>query len=677
MREFLVTLLICSISTSCIAGIMILMLPLIRRRYLAKTRYYAWLIVIIGMLIPFRLPSDTSLVQVSAPTDKMIVIREPAKNTKKSFASIQGIATSENRQTEPVTKGKAINISSIAFFIWFSVACCILIYQFIRHFRFIHLVNRWSSEPQNVQTLRSMDMALQKKNIRKNIKLRISSFITTPMLIGIIHPTVLLPQEEYKNFELSFILEHELTHYKRKDLWYKVLIIVTGAVHWFNPFFLIIRKQIERECEISCDEVVLANADSETRLRYTETIVGIIRRNMQMRSAISTTFDGGKKGMKKRLEAIMDNNKRKLGVVILAVLLVCIMGTGVIIAVSENNQKLIPWSSFANVRGTRTTVIEDNPYDIAAMPEEAYENLSTDEYEKVIEDSYVVTSIENVVIGTIPALENSIETEGSVYSFWCTVKDESGKDFDVYAEISYQYQIKDKNETQEQREILDSFHSSIIKMFEDESYETLVQEEKEQRMLKKLEVYVKDNIDNRIAFYNVKIDTISINGEIILQTWTVPNFANEEEEIRWNANQLGYKYLKVNINEGQATDRIMTDIFKKNNLTWEDKVWVEFKDGTYTLYEPTETVYFSPSCGWSSESGEYYVKVSVKGEILAEMSEKELDKKREGSSDIIFEVLNRKAFSDLEDLKSEISSELSVRLGIDEEYFVIVAEKIK
>ena len=46
--------------------------------------------------------------------------------------------------------------------------------------------------------------------------------LSSPCLVGLFRPAVLLPQEMPAE-ALSWALAHELTHWRRRDLWYQLL----------------------------------------------------------------------------------------------------------------------------------------------------------------------------------------------------------------------------------------------------------------------------------------------------------------------------------------------------------------------------------------------------------------------------------------------------------------------
>ncbi|MGZ7442012.1 M56 family metallopeptidase [Paenibacillus sp. TH7-28] len=142
--------------------------------------------------------------------------------------------------------------------------------------RFLKLVKRWR-QPADTQIY---EILLNIKNdigITKQVGLHIAPCVTSPMITGFVNPTLLLPAQQFSADELPYILKHELIHFKRKDLWYKSLIFVAAAMHWFNPAVYLMAKSIAKQCEISCDAEVVRGADYAARQQYSETILRVRR----------------------------------------------------------------------------------------------------------------------------------------------------------------------------------------------------------------------------------------------------------------------------------------------------------------------------------------------------------------------------------------------------------------
>ena len=88
------------------------------------------------------------------------------------------------------------------------------------------------------------------------------------MAVGLFRTTVYLPHEHYTAQELEMIFRHELIHWQRKDLWYKLLLLAARSIHWCNPLVWRMAKRAERDLEISCDSMAVQGRDAAYRKAY-------------------------------------------------------------------------------------------------------------------------------------------------------------------------------------------------------------------------------------------------------------------------------------------------------------------------------------------------------------------------------------------------------------------------
>jgi hypothetical protein len=63
----MITLLICSVTMSVIALLYMAAAPFLAKRYSEPGRYYAWLIIVVGLIIPFRPEWGNAIVSVELP----------------------------------------------------------------------------------------------------------------------------------------------------------------------------------------------------------------------------------------------------------------------------------------------------------------------------------------------------------------------------------------------------------------------------------------------------------------------------------------------------------------------------------------------------------------------------------------------------------------------------------
>lgn len=185
--------------------------------------------------------------------------------------------------------------------------------------RFVRTVRRTEREPTDA------DLALyfSMPGARKPGLVR-SRCVSSPMLMGVLRPTLVLPGRDYTPDMLTNIFRHELTHYRRGDIVYKWFAALVFSVHWFNPLAPLFRRELDRVCELSCDEYILRDMSRAEMQSYGETLLALASRRPMQSGAFVTSFATQKRDLKERLEQIMSfrpKGRASLALVLAAVLL--------------------------------------------------------------------------------------------------------------------------------------------------------------------------------------------------------------------------------------------------------------------------------------------------------------------------------------------------------------------
>ncbi len=96
--------------------------------------------------------------------------------------------------------------------------------------------------------------------IYANVPLLVSDSVKTPGIAGVFNPRIIVPRqcaEKLSEQELRCVLMHELTHYRRGDLFLHHALLLLCYIHWYNPLAWLVLKQFKDEMEKACDlEVV-------------------------------------------------------------------------------------------------------------------------------------------------------------------------------------------------------------------------------------------------------------------------------------------------------------------------------------------------------------------------------------------------------------------------------------
>jgi len=258
-----------------------------------------------------------------APIEPPLVIEVPTVSVSRGV-SLQPFGA----DLQPAAPA-ALSLEQILTGVWLTGAALVLLYHLAGTWRFIRRANRWSY-PAGEEIPQVYEGVCREMGLKKAPPLCRSAAVDSPMVTGLFRPRLLLPDEDMGARELAFILRHELTHYRRHDLWYKLVLLLANALHWFNPLIWLLRRESEKDLELTCDDAVVAGADAETRRAYSETLLASIHRQRQ-RAVLSTHFYGGNSVMKERFRNILGKQGRKQGIaVFMAALAVTVAAAGAI-----------------------------------------------------------------------------------------------------------------------------------------------------------------------------------------------------------------------------------------------------------------------------------------------------------------------------------------------------------
>ena len=148
----------------------------------------------------------------------------------------------------------------------------------------------------------------------------------TPMLLGVFRPKIILPYRGYNEELLLNILRHELTHFRRFDTLYKWGASAILALHWFNPAAWFIHRELNRACELSCDEMLLRSMDRDEKQSYGNSLLLMAAQSPLPSAVVATSFATEKRNLKERLVQIM--NYKKSGTRLLSTIIAVALLTG-------------------------------------------------------------------------------------------------------------------------------------------------------------------------------------------------------------------------------------------------------------------------------------------------------------------------------------------------------------
>lgn len=268
------TVLIMSTFGFCLIALLLLLKPATAKKFPAKWQYYAWVMVVFCMLIPFWkiIPKNAGIkFNIEKQNNQVSVQQENAAADETKTIIIESIPI-EYRKIA-LSPLKDIGVLELIALVWILGMCAFL---FIAMSSYILFLSRKRNNSIAIEHSAALEHVKKELRIKRNIRIRMSPGVKSPILVGIFFPIVYIPCTEITNDRLKMIFLHELTHYKRKDLMIKWLSLFVNAVHWFNPLVYMLCENIIESSEISCDMEVTKNMDKDGQDFYMRTILELL-----------------------------------------------------------------------------------------------------------------------------------------------------------------------------------------------------------------------------------------------------------------------------------------------------------------------------------------------------------------------------------------------------------------
>lgn len=204
------------------------------------------------------------------------------------------------------------NIMELLFGIWLAGFLIILAVQVASHLSFSRELKSDSRPVEDPAVTHLWERGMKKIRLNLPVKLRFSNRVSTPLTVGMRkkHKITYLPEKEYTEEELKLIFSHELHHIQRNDTHTKFFLKFCNALGWPHPFVWLAVKRAEEDLELSCDEIVLKDADSERRRTYANLLLTTAGNSR----GFTTCLSASAKTLKYRMKETVKGKQKRLGI---------------------------------------------------------------------------------------------------------------------------------------------------------------------------------------------------------------------------------------------------------------------------------------------------------------------------------------------------------------------------
>ena len=236
-----------------------------------------WLLVGAKLMLPAFIPAGFGLggwMQNETPPS----IAQAADTSAVERAAETSIPSSASiPPPAPVIRHSSFDIRHSLLTLWLTGSSLIIAAALYRQRRFnLALRHRPLA---TAPLLRALVASLsQKAGIHRSVRILLMPGGTTPAVVGIAQPSILLPEDWETRFDehsLRHVLLHELLHVKQHDLIWNWAANAVQALHWFNPLVWFVVSRFQADRELRCDAGALALLSPTERLDYGHTLLRI------------------------------------------------------------------------------------------------------------------------------------------------------------------------------------------------------------------------------------------------------------------------------------------------------------------------------------------------------------------------------------------------------------------
>lgn len=313
-----------SLSVTPIIILLLCLNPILKKRYSAKWRYILWIAVSVCLLLPFFYVKN------------FLMFLKVTETVPSELLPSTSVAVGQLPKINPINFNNANDsFGKIMIVIYFVGVIIYLAYVIFSYVGFRRDIFRWSKVATNHEIQTILKEEKKRLNIKRNIPIFMCKKVSSPMLVGLVRPRLVLPLETYTPEELRMILTHELVHLKRNDILIKTILMAASVIHWFNPSVHLMVNQANKDMEQSCDDYVLNGCDVEEKKNYCNIILKMALLNNNAAGPVfSTNIVSSRKNLESRIIGIFDSSKKKRGIIILIALILFVIISGTLFNVT-------------------------------------------------------------------------------------------------------------------------------------------------------------------------------------------------------------------------------------------------------------------------------------------------------------------------------------------------------
>lgn len=303
----------------------------LQSRVKAKSLYILWLLLAVRLVIPVEITLPKPAVTVQVPQYEVTIPtnRPSGELPNDQLSPVEPNVEPSLPQTEQepdLTAQTEVPVAVVLGTLWLTGVFAIALIQISSYLVTRRALLRWA-RPVSPETREQIQYLALRLGLKRTFQVRRSDRVRTAMVLGVLRPVLLIPQEECD----PLVVLHELNHLRRRDLEYKGLMMAACWLHWFNPLVWWMSRVAGRNLELCCDEDVAGKENSAFRHRYGRLLLECATEGAG--PVLSSRFGSSKEELKARLANLFVAKKRGRALVCLA--LACAVLAGGLVACEQ------------------------------------------------------------------------------------------------------------------------------------------------------------------------------------------------------------------------------------------------------------------------------------------------------------------------------------------------------
>lgn len=232
----------------------------------------------------------------------------------------------------PVVLSIPNGLGSVLFGIWLAGAGAVVLWYLVSHLRFRRRLLKNARPVEDVDVINLWWDEHRLALVKQRIRLVTSPAVSSPLTIGLFNRTMctVLPERDYTLDQYQLIFRHELRHVQRMDISTKCFYLFCKALCWFNPLMWAAIRKASADLELSCDEMVVYDAEDHTRREY----ASLLLETAGDERGLTTCLSASASSLRRRLKGVMVPRERSSGVLVLGLMMAALVLCSGLVGVS-------------------------------------------------------------------------------------------------------------------------------------------------------------------------------------------------------------------------------------------------------------------------------------------------------------------------------------------------------